>query len=124
MIEHIRLIVHIRLTPPRVESTLVCFIQLLLKVQCFQAIGFKLTQPAPPYNVATYDIMPPPAAKEKALGEVRIVNYTGAGLSVGEVREEVQQVEHHIRLTVCVQCSSVCVGVLGRRCSRLNTTSG
>ena len=29
-----------------------CMCQLIerLKVQCFQAIGFKLTQPAPPYN--------------------------------------------------------------------------
>ena len=37
-----------------------------------------------PMAMATYDIMPPPASKEKALGEVRIVNYTGAGLSLGE----------------------------------------
>ena len=34
-----------------------------------------------PLAMATYDIMPPPAAKEKAVGEERIVNYTGAGLS-------------------------------------------
>ena len=36
-----------------------------------------------PLAMATYDIMPPPAAKEKAVGEERIVNYTGAGLSLG-----------------------------------------
>ena len=37
-----------------------------------------------PLAMATYDIMPPPAAKEKAVGEERVVNYTGAGLSLGE----------------------------------------
>ena len=36
------------------------------------------------YAMATYDIMPPPATKEKSLGEERIVNFTGAGLSLGE----------------------------------------
>ena len=34
--------------------------------------------------MATYDIMPPPATTEKALGEERVVNFTGAGLSLGE----------------------------------------
>jgi glycerol-3-phosphate O-acyltransferase len=34
--------------------------------------------------MATYDIMPPPVAKEKSIGEERIVNFTGAGLSLGE----------------------------------------
>lgn len=37
-----------------------------------------------PLAMATYDIMPPPAVKEKSLGEERIVNFTGAGLSLGE----------------------------------------
>ncbi len=37
-----------------------------------------------PLAMATYDIMPPPAASEKAIGEERIVNFTGAGLSLGE----------------------------------------
>lgn len=37
-----------------------------------------------PLAMATYDIMPPPAASEKAIGEQRIVNFTGAGLSLGE----------------------------------------
>ena len=37
-----------------------------------------------PLAMATYDIMPPPAAKEKSIGEERIVNFTGAGLSLGE----------------------------------------
>jgi len=37
-----------------------------------------------PLAMATYDIMPPPATTEKELGETRIVNFTGVGLSVGE----------------------------------------
>ena len=37
-----------------------------------------------PLAMATYDIMPPPVAKEKSIGEERIVNFTGAGLSLGE----------------------------------------
>lgn len=37
-----------------------------------------------PLAMATYDIMPPPASKEKSIGEERIVNFTGAGLSLGE----------------------------------------
>lgn len=37
-----------------------------------------------PLAMATYDIMPPPAASEKAIGEQRVVNFTGAGLSLGE----------------------------------------
>ena len=28
--------------------------------------------------------MPPPAAKEKSIGEERVVNFTGAGLALGE----------------------------------------
>jgi len=36
-----------------------------------------------PLAMATYDIMPPPATTEKEIGEKRIVNYTGAGLSLG-----------------------------------------
>ena len=37
-----------------------------------------------PLAMATYDIMPSPVAKEKSIGEERIVNFTGAGLSLGE----------------------------------------
>lgn len=37
-----------------------------------------------PLAMATYDIMPPPATKEKSIGEERVVNFTGAGLSLGE----------------------------------------
>jgi len=37
-----------------------------------------------PMAMSTYDIMPPPETTQKDLGEERIVNYTGAGLSVGE----------------------------------------
>ena len=36
-----------------------------------------------PLAMATYDIMPPPAAKEKSIGEERVVNFTGCGLSLG-----------------------------------------
>ena len=38
--------------------------------------------------------------------------------------EEAQIVEQHIRLTVFVQCTPVCVGVLGRRRRLSNNTSG
>ena len=37
-----------------------------------------------PLAMATYDIMPPPATSEKSIGEERVVNYTGVGLSLGE----------------------------------------
>jgi glycerol-3-phosphate O-acyltransferase len=37
-----------------------------------------------PLAMATYDIMPPPSQSEKDIGEKRIVNYTGVGLSLGE----------------------------------------
>lgn len=37
-----------------------------------------------PLAMATYDIMPPPASSEKSIGEKRVVNFTGVGLSVGE----------------------------------------
>ena len=37
-----------------------------------------------PFAMATYDTMPPPASSEKQIGEKRIVNYTGAGLALGE----------------------------------------
>jgi len=37
-----------------------------------------------PMAMSTYDIMPPPETTQKDLGEERIVNFTGAGLSVGE----------------------------------------
>ena len=37
-----------------------------------------------PLAMATYDIMPPPATSEKSIGEKRIVNYTGVGLSLGQ----------------------------------------
>jgi glycerol-3-phosphate O-acyltransferase len=36
-----------------------------------------------PLAMATYDIMPPPLKSEKDIGEKRIVNYTGVGLSLG-----------------------------------------
>jgi len=37
-----------------------------------------------PLAMATYDIMPPPSQSEKDIGEKRVVNYTGVGLSLGE----------------------------------------
>lgn len=37
-----------------------------------------------PMAMATFDIMPPPSTVGGALGEERIVNYTGVGLSLGE----------------------------------------
>lgn len=36
-----------------------------------------------PLAMATYDIMPPPSKSEKNIGEKRVVNYTGVGLSLG-----------------------------------------
>lgn len=36
-----------------------------------------------PLAMATYDIMPPPSKSEKDIGEKRVVNYTGVGLSLG-----------------------------------------
>jgi len=37
-----------------------------------------------PMAMATYDIMPPPTAIGGGLGEVRTVNYTGCGISLGD----------------------------------------
>ncbi|KAK3257668.1 hypothetical protein CYMTET_33257 [Cymbomonas tetramitiformis] len=37
-----------------------------------------------PMAMATFDIMPPPSTVGGALGEERVVNYTGVGLSLGE----------------------------------------
>lgn len=56
-------------------------------VEMMRKLGTKKTSALShfyPLAMATYDIMPPPATTEKELGEKRVVNYTGVGLSLGE----------------------------------------
>lgn len=55
-------------------------------IEMMRKLGTKKGNPKThyyPLAMATYDIMPPPVAREKSVGESRIVNFTGAGLSLG-----------------------------------------